>query len=281
MKLRVLGSSAGKTVPRPFCRCRVCEHAKLHRGRNMRTRTGVQIFIDRDSGSEARYHVDMSPDTGHHMMRDGFNLERLEHLLITHPDEDHFAPMYIRHRLSILSDKTETPELHLYGNPDTGIKLKASAPDPESIGIRFHEIAPFQSFQAGDMEVFSLAAEHTPGALNFIIRAEGKCALLAWDTGCWPEKTWEALMADKPVFDVVLMECTHLGPERKLWNSHQDFVKMLEMRDGLIELGCIESTTPFALNHIGDNGGLTHDEAVDFAGEHGVIVSYDGFDLEF
>ena len=33
------------------------------------------------------------------------------------------------------------------------------------------------------------------------------------------------------------------------------------MRGRLIELGCVTNTTPWATLHIGDNGGLTYDEA--------------------
>ena len=47
----------------------------------------------------------------------------------------------------------------------------------------------------------------------------------------------------------------------------------------LLPYCCINAKTPFVTVHMGDNGGLTHAEAVAFAAPHGVTVGYDGLEL--
>ena len=59
-----------------------------------------------------------------------------------------------------------------------------------------------------------------------------------------------------------------------------DFRLFLEMRERLMSMGCVQPDTPYVAVHIGDNGGLIHEEAVELAAPHGVIVGYDGFETE-
>jgi len=276
MRLRILGSAAGKTVPRPFCRCRVCAYAKRHGGRDLRTRTGVQIFLNGDDGVEPRYQVDLPPDIGHQMVRDRFCLERLEHLLFTHADEDHLDPKSLKYRPSILSDKSDLVPLEVYGSAVVAERLTDL--DADALKMRVHTVEPFQEFEMGEFRVFSLAALHAAGTLNYVLQGEGLSVLLAWDTGWWPEETWRVM--DRFKLDAVLMECTVLGEKGRDLGSHQTFGSVLRMRSRMIELGCLQEQTPFVLLHIGDNGQLTHDEAVALAEPHGITVGYDGFVLE-
>ena len=277
MRFRLLGSSAGKTVPRPFCRCRVCRLAKEHGGRNLRTRTGMQIFLDGETGPEARYHVDLPPDTGHHMVRDRFCLERLGHLLVTHPDEDHFDPIYFRNRKIILSDRADLVPLTIYGNAAVGAVLREQKLDLARLRLSFVEVRPFAGFNAGELEVMPLTARHTEGALNYVIAQDGKAVLLAWDTGWWPDETWTAIAPLR--LDAVFMECTVLGPTETQMGGHLDFTLMRKMRARMAELGCVRETTPFITVHIGDNGGLTHEEAEALARPEGITVGYDGLEV--
>ena len=43
MKITILGSGAAEGIPAFYCRCRVCSHAALKRGRNVRMRSSVLI----------------------------------------------------------------------------------------------------------------------------------------------------------------------------------------------------------------------------------------------
>lgn len=44
MKIKYLGTAAAEGVPGLFCNCPVCMHARLHKGRNIRTRS--QAIVD-------------------------------------------------------------------------------------------------------------------------------------------------------------------------------------------------------------------------------------------
>ena len=279
MKLRLLGSAAGKTIPRPFCACRVCRHAKADGGKNVRTRTSMQVFLPDDDEREPRHQVDLSRDTGGQMVRFRFNLSRLEHLLFTHSDEDHIDPSTLKYRRTILSDREQMPPLNIYGSTHFCKKFRTLRFDFERLKIALHPVRPYRAFSFGEIDVVPLLARHTDDALNYVLSHDRRTVLLAWDTGLWPEENWERIGGLR--FDAVFMECTVLGKrEVSREAGHLNFAHLLEMKDRLGQLGCIRGKTPFVAVHIGDNGGLTHTEAVGFAAPHGVIVGYDGMDLE-
>ena len=54
MKIKFYGTSAGGGIPEIFCYCRVCEYARQHGGKDIRTRS--QAVIDDCLGME--YPVD-------------------------------------------------------------------------------------------------------------------------------------------------------------------------------------------------------------------------------
>ena len=280
MRFHLLGSSAGKPVPRPFCSCRVCKVAKSDGGRDRRTRTSMHIYVDDEESGEPRHAVDLSPDTAHHMVRDGFCLDRLEHLIFTHNHSDHLDPAYLNIRATVLSDRHALTPLTLYGSDKVVETLAAALPDPQRLAITISEpIAPLQAFRAGELELVALEANHKAGTYHYVVRADGRTVLLGWDTGWWSEATWEAVADYR--FDAVFMECTMLGPSQVDEESgHLNFATLLKMKERLTREGCIEGDTPYITMHIGDNGGLTYAEACDLAEPDGVTVGYDGLWLE-
>ena len=279
MRFHVLGSAAGKTVPRPFCSCRVCQKARRDGGRDIRTRCCVLLYLDDEPRSRPRYAIDFGPDLGSNLIRHSVSLERLEHVIFTHGDGDHLDTDLLKIKPSILSDQSLLPTLHLYGS-DTVEQSIAAACDLATMGAVFHRVEPFSTFDAGELSSTTLLANHGPGTcLNHIIEHGGKTALLAWDTGWWPDETWEAVSGR--MFDAILSECTILGPsDVDKEQRHLNFATLVELRTRLIDLGCATATTPWATLHIGDNGGLTYDEAVALARPHGITVGYDGMWVE-
>jgi len=238
----------------------------------------MHLYLSGEEIGEPRYAVDLPPDTAHHMIRDGFCLDRLEHLLFTHKDSDHFDPKYLSIRPSILSNREALPVLTLYGSAAVGEALSASISDLSRVKATFQEVRPFENFRAGALDVFPLLAAHGPGtALNYVIRVEDRTVLLAWDTGWWPDVTWEAVASFR--FDAVFMECTVLGLSGTSLGGHLTFPILLEMKKRLRALGCIQESTPYVAVHIGDNGGLTYAEACDLIEPYAITVGYDGLQL--
>lgn len=279
MRFHILGSAAGKTVPRPFCSCRVCEKARSDGGRDIRTRCSVHLYLNDEPQGRPRYAIDFGPDLSGNLIRFRCSLDRLEHVVFTHKDMDHLNTDLLNIRPSILSDRDALPVLNLYGSDSVQATIEKAC-DLEKLRAVFHRVEPFTTFEAGELTVDTLLGNHGPGTvLNHVVRYAGRSALLAWDTGWWSEETWKAVEGMR--FDTVISECTHLGPaEADRESRHLNFATLLEMRSRLIDIGCITRETPWATLHIGDNGGLTYDEAVDFAHPQGVTVGYDGMWVE-
>lgn len=274
MRFQILGSSAGKTVPRPFCRCRVCEVARRDGGRHVRTRCAVHLHLDKDEGPEPRYGIDMSPESWGQLIREGVAGDHLAHLLITHTHADHLDPLLLGMRGSILSEKKELTHLRVYGSDSVEEQLVGLNLD--KLNASWQRVTPLEPFTVNELQVTPLRANHGPGtALNYVVQHVDETVLLAWDTGYWEAETWEAVTDCR--FDGVISECTILGPGPVDRDSrHLNFATLVDMKLRLTQMGCIDESTPWATLHIGDNGGLTYDEQVELAEPQGVTVGYDG-----
>ena len=41
--MKFLGTGAGEGIPNPFCTCRICEYARKHGGKDIRTRSSFML----------------------------------------------------------------------------------------------------------------------------------------------------------------------------------------------------------------------------------------------
>jgi phosphoribosyl 1,2-cyclic phosphate phosphodiesterase len=209
MRIHILGSSAGKTVPRPFCRCRVCEVARQVGGRHVRTRCAVHLYPG-DATGEPRYAVDLSPDVWYHLIRDCVVLDGLEHLLVSHAHADHLDRLLVGRRGSILSDQAALPHLNIYGSDSVGEQIAGLKLD--TLNASWHQLEPFEPFTAGELNILPLLGNHGSGTvLNHVVQHGEQSLLLAWDTGYWQEKSWEAVANFR--FAGVISECTMILPQ--------------------------------------------------------------------
>lgn len=281
MRLHLLGSSAGKPVPRPFCSCRVCRAALEAGGRDIRTRTALQLYpLDtaRTEFLRPRYQVDISPDFVHQVIRERIDTSRLEHLLITHPDGDHCHVEYLAIRRTIRSSVDDLPVLHIYGNALVEEVVRRHLPDLEAVRCAFHRVEDGDTFTAGDLTVTAFQAIHRgPRCLHYAVSDGRRQVLFAWD-GTWDESVWERLSSWR--FDAIGMECTHLGPSEREMTDHLTYAQLIKARDRLRRLGVLREGALFFAMHIGDNGGLTYGEASAAAREDSVLVGYDGMVLD-
>ena len=75
MRIRILGSAAAEGFPALFCECKTCRRARSIGGRNLRSRTSVQI--------DETILIDLPPDILSQVQREGFSLASIAHILIT------------------------------------------------------------------------------------------------------------------------------------------------------------------------------------------------------
>lgn len=64
-------------------------------------------------------------------------------------------------------------------------------------------------------------------------------------------------------------------------NGHMSLKTNLEMIDFIKSENLIDEKTVFVANHFSHNGGQTYDEMLEEAAKHGIIVSYDGLEIEY
>jgi phosphoribosyl 1,2-cyclic phosphate phosphodiesterase len=80
MELTILGSGGCMVIPKPLCRCRVCEEARA-KGRPYE-RTGPSLFLN-----DENLLIDTPAEISLQLNRSG--IDRIDYLLFTHLDPDH------------------------------------------------------------------------------------------------------------------------------------------------------------------------------------------------
>lgn len=287
MKIKFWGTAAAEGIPAVFCDCEACQYSRAHGGRNIRTRS--QAIID------DRILIEMGPDTLMHILAYHFDISHLEHCLITHTHDDHFAydNFYYRRRgFANLADGTLP--LTAWGGEELGECLKSDPdgkvnPDGSVLYSFLPPLTPtvLHDSVAGDYEVTALPATHgTKTPYNYIIRnvRENKALLYAHDTSPYrDEKVWQYFADSGVHLDLVSMDCTLGNVPGDHHGGHMNLVLLHRFKDRLFSLGAVDNSTVFVANHFSHNGkDSPYDTMIDPAVNGGdLIISYDGMELVF
>lgn len=281
MKLTYYGTSAGAGIPEIFCSCRVCEHARQERGKNIRTRS--QAILD-DTLS-----IDYPVDVLMHTIHGGLDMRSIKHVLITHSHHDHFMPADVLSRPQGVEGA-----VHFYLSEGSGRDFAQSVADTEeayrsgrrirtsSFRAEVHLLRMFEPFCVMDYTVIPLHARHAEAldSLIYVIRRGDKSLLWAHDTGLLHSDTLAYLRESGIRFDFVSLDCT-LKRGEQITKSHMDLDWCIETVNALKEQGNADDRTVFVLSHIGHLVERTHDELVAEAAPYGFTVAYDGMVIEF
>lgn len=277
MEIQYLGTAAAEGWPALFCDCEICHRAREEGGKELRTRT--QSLID------GKILIDFPPDTYTHALRHSLNLGKVQHLLVTHSHMDHFFPVELIHRHEHFGHNAEGM-LHVYGNEAVekgfydAVLIDRFKVHPLDDSVKFIRLEPFAEFDAGGYHIIPVPADHDKRetCLIYIIERDGKCLLYGHDTGMnLSEEAWECIYSRK--YSLISMDAT-MGM-RKTNGYHMGLEDDVEFVRRLEEKGCIDSGTVKVINHFSHNGGMTHGQLEQFAGEHGMIASYDGMTVGF
>ena len=268
MKITWLGTAAAEGIPALFCNCPQCEAARRAGGREIRTRAGALI--------DDCLKLDFGPDTYMQMLRAGLAFHTLEHILITHTHEDHFAFWDIQYRHKPYSQLPESaPPLTVWGNARTG-EMLAEFLKPGV--LEFQLMEPFQPRQVGDYRVTALEAVHKRDerALFYLIEKDGASILYAHDTDEFPEEDLEFLAGRR--IDCVSLDCTN-GVKHFDYRGHMGVENNLRMREKMLENGAADGHTRFICSHFSHNGLAPYARVKEAA--RGMDVAYDGMVVEF
>ena len=78
------------------------------------------------------------------------------------------------------------------------------------------------------------------------------------------------------------LDCTHCNKQNiDISSRHLSFNNALTVLDRLKSQGNVDGNTTVIVNHFSHNGGDTYDDMVALAKPYGIIVSYDGMEIDF
>lgn len=276
MKIKFLGTAAAEGVPAIGCRCDVCRRSRALGGRNMRSRSQALI--------NGELLIEFNSDTLWHSHVHGFDLSGIDHCLITHSHSDHLYPDDIdNYRRDFCHGRERT--MNFYAAEDGYNKIKEVSLRPWMGGaVTAHLVEAGKPFKImdGRYSVMPFPAHHTPetSPVFYSVSCGGKKLLYAHDTGYFPEEAWELLKGEGR-FDLISLDCTScLGLDGHVYLRHMIFPTCLEVIKRMEETGLVDDKTVKVVNHFSHNGGQTYDEMRAEADKHGIVVSYDGLEIE-
>lgn len=123
------------------------------------------------------------------------------------------------------------------------------------------------------------AATHAPGkeAQLFVLERGGKRFFIANDTGVIADSELERLRGVR--LDLVAVDCT-MGNSAKRVDGHFDMRGVVEFRDRLRALGCLDDASQVYVNHFSHNGLCLHRDLEAFFLPRAIKVAYDGLTVE-
>ncbi len=273
MRIKLLGTAAAEGFPAIYCVCPACLEARRKGGPNIRTRSGA--IIDED------LKLDYGPDTMAHVYAHNLRLDRMRYLLVTHSHEDHFTPWeFFTRRPGFSHLEPGTPPVAVYGNAKVGSMLRPADLEPVD-GVpawTFTEVRHGETYEMGDYRVTAVHANHDPAeaCMVYVIQKEGRTLLYGHDSGCYSEASWEVLRRFR--FDCVIMDCT-FGPLSHE-DGHMGFPQNRQIRERMLREGMAGEKTVFVSTHYSHNGLADYDEMVRLAQGSGILISYDGMEIQ-
>lgn len=274
MKLKYLGTAAYEGVPALFCQCRVCKSSAKLGGRNIRSRS--QALLNDE------LLLDFPPDTVWHSARYQLDWEKIHTCLITHAHSDHLYPADVE---MARPDYTKAHSSITFYAGEDGYEKLSRVTEQEFMKQQavVKKLEPGERFTLEgkeQYEILPLWADHEPSVspVIYFISCGGKRMLYAHDTGYFPEETWEALEKEA-YFHLLSLDCT-AGLLKGWRDGHMCLESNLEVLDRMRRLQLIDDKTIVVLNHFSHNAGQTYEEMQAEAEKYGLLVSYDGMEVE-
>lgn len=274
MKLKYFGTAAYEAFPALGCTCDTCKRARAAGGRNIRTR--AQALLNDE------LLFDFPPDTVWHFMQYAIDFEKIKACLVSHSHSDHLYPSDIKALGAGYTKSDRTEPLHFFCGRSGYDTIKEET-DAEHMRSRA-DVAlatAFEKFSAAGYGILPVEADHAPDTtpLNYRVEKGGKSLLFAHDTGEYSKESLSALEKAGRL-DLISLDCT--SALQSGWRrGHLSFDTCLETIENLKKRGIADDRTLFVINHFSHNGGATYDDMVSVAKDGGVIVAYDGMEIEF
>jgi phosphoribosyl 1,2-cyclic phosphate phosphodiesterase len=275
MKIKFLGTGGSEGIPALFCRCAVCESARKNKGKEIRSRASALI--------DGRLMIDFSPDTYYHATHMDVDLTAVSALFITHSHSDHFYPEDILMRTYYASFNRTEEILNVYGGAAVMEGFSRVGYERMSLvqkNTLLHTVKPMETVEAAGITVTPFETVHMLQEKCFIylLQKDGKNYLHITDSDIPKEETFAYLKDNKIRLDAVTMDCTY-GIFENNFGGHMDIRKNKILMQRLKEIGATDEHTKFFATHISHVGG-DFDKMQEVAAENGIILAYDGMEVE-
>lgn len=266
MHIRLLGTGAAEGIPALYSDTRVSEYARLHGGRDVRTRSAALI--------DGCLKIDLGPDTIAQVQRDHLDARDWCGLVFTHGHDDHFTPSEIQYFLHPFSSEVHMP-FPIYANESILTKIRETYPEwpMELVVTRSFETVTLADYTITPVHAYHLLEEDSH---NLIFERAGRKILYGTDTGIWQEDTWSFLQGVG--IDLLVIECTS-GRIDGDYFGHLSVAQMLSVVERMHSIGALKPTSQIVTTHHSHNGDMTHDELVMELSPHNILVGYDGLEL--
>jgi phosphoribosyl 1,2-cyclic phosphate phosphodiesterase len=293
MRVRFLGTSAGELYPGLWCRCRNCQAARAHGGKDRRQSAALYLEAGQDATSAetiTRALVDFPSEIADQALRYNVDLTLLEHLLVTHSHGDHWFPYLLRWRhrpWRIFFDPpthrgaprfTELPTLHVYGNAAVEAILRRELGDDlAAYDLEFHRVSAGQRFRAGALEVTPLCANHDVGreeAVHYLIQDKTATLLYGLDGDTFLPETREVLRQFH--FDLVIMESTYGQGEG---GNHRNFARLEAEAEWFRAENLLRPEGQLVATHFSPHHCPPHAETSAYLAERAILAAWDGLEL--
>lgn len=271
MKVTLLGTGAAEGWPGLFCRCEACGFARLHGGKNIRTRSSALI--------DGTLKIDFPPDILHQVIANNINLCDITALLFTHEHDDHFCGAQLQYLGNYFVTEQRPEPLPIYG-PYGVIRWLQQNLKVDRLPITLHTLEPWQVACIGGYRVLPIPAQHDPSTIcfNYLLSdPAGTTLLYATDTGWYPESTWQRL--EEYALDGIVCECQK-GPQEGGYQGHLSLSDVIQMRDRLIAAGSLATDAPVAITHLSHMSRLAHHQWEACLDPYGIQTGFDGMNLE-
>ena len=276
MKITFLGTGAAEGVPAMFCNCNFCNMVRKSGMSEVRTRSQVMIDVG--------LLIDFPPEAYYHSFAFGVDLSAVNTLLVTHSHMDHFyAHDFILRGYKYA--QLETDVLDIYGNAEVkkvfGECTAREMKHEVSPHIRYAEVLPFSTFNAGGYKVIAVPAEHTKteDALLYYIEKGGKGYLHLHDTGNLSDEAVKYLAANGAKAGAVAYDCTFGCGAGNLSARHMGMPDVVIVRDKLMQAGIINADTRNIITHFSHNCHPSRENMQKLAESEGMTAAYDGFTI--
>lgn len=274
MKLTYFGTAAYEGFPAIGCECDACKRARISGGKNLRSRT--QALVNDD------LLLDFPADSVWHFMQYNIDYGKIKACLVSHAHSDHLYASDIEAFGKYYCHNERKEPLHFYAG-EAGYRQILPRTSPEHVRGRADAVLvkPFEKFTVGGYEILPLEASHDPASspLIYRIEKEGKSLLFGHDTGVFSERTWEELQKAGQL-DLVSLDATCESGQKHSYR-HLAFDTAVEVMEEMQRRGIADEKTVRIANHFSHNCKRTYDEMLPYGEKYGVVISYDGLEIEF